>query len=370
MHSQEYSYSRPGPVDFASALERASTPEKSPVDNNSDKASKAQPYEEHDPYNNRNISSILSRIADEGPANLNRKDNTAQKKDVSRRTTVEAQRLPEDTYTPSIPAGADQHVATPQSSIFDEADFGDAEQKNGKKYSLWQQSALLVLIAVLSVTGFLLYQLTLQAGELSEVLRLQAGQSVINNSTDELPRAVLPGLDNLGNALTELKQELHEIRIDQQKTNKRLNMNKTDELDLQLMYTTIANHDPGDLKKEFEMILDGVRDIGVEAGTEALKKVSLPKNRTPTNNAIRPVQKDSANQLVVNLATLTSATSARAAYDKLLQAGVTPLIEEVVLNDKKVYRLSVNGFATREAAYGFIAEASEKYGFEGGWIRQ
>jgi hypothetical protein len=371
MHSQEYSYSRSRPADFASALERASTPEKSTVDNQSDKSSKAQSYEEYGPYNNRNISSILSRIADEGPANLNRKDSTTRKKDVSRRTTVEAQRLEEDRYTPSIPASADQHVATPQSLTFDEADLGDTEQKYWKKYSLWQQIALLVLIAVLSVMGFLLYQLTLQAGELSNAVNLQAGQAPIQNSTHELPAEVLRGLTNLGNALSELKQELHEIRIDQQKENKRLDMNKPDELDSLLMYTTTASQHLGDLKAEFGLILDGMRDVEVEAGTGALTEVSLPKKRTMVKDAMRPVQKkDLVNKLVVNLATLTSEAKARAAYEKLLQAGVTPLIEEVVLNDKKVYRLSVDGFSSREEAYGFIAKAGERYGFEGGWIRQ
>jgi len=77
-----------------------------------------------------------------------------------------------------------------------------------------------------------------------------------------------------------------------------------------------------------------------------------------------------SSNLIVNLASLTSKDKARTAFEKLQHSGVTPVIQEVVVNEKMMYRISVDGFATRESASAFIIEAREKYGFGGGWIRQ
>jgi hypothetical protein len=45
-------------------------------------------------------------------------------------------------------------------------------------------------------------------------------------------------------------------------------------------------------------------------------------------------------------------------------------MQEVVVNGKKMYRISAEGFSTPEEAAAFITEAREKYGFDGGWIKQ
>ena len=92
---------------------------------------------------------------------------------------------------------------------------------------------------------------------------------------------------------------------------------------------------------------------------------TIPVTHAPMKQDTSP-----ASLWTVNLVTLTDRNNAKQAYDQLRTAGVAPLIQEVELKGKTVYRLSVDGFATRGAAEKFVKKATENFGFKSGWIRK
>lgn len=365
--------SKPDTADFSSALMRAGATEKQTARNNMDKPATVQMFEEYDPYNNRNLSSVISRITDEGPANLTKRNDTKQGRNTRHIGSVKTRKIPDDKYTPAVPAGNHQH-ALPQSFSFEETDIGDdAEKKSRKTDSAWLQLVLVLLVAVIAAMGFMLYKLTLQTHELSDALRLNEEQILRSDASQQLPPEVLPGLTSLGQSLTDLKAELQGIKAGQKETNSRLDLNIPRNLEPRLMQIASTSEDVSELKNEFDRIQREMHDM--EAEIQVMKKDMPTKQESMTARVPRPAQartkeQDRSSQLVVTLASLTTRDKAMAAYEKLQRSGVSPLIEEVIVNDKKVYRINVDGFSSRASASAFITEANERHGFEGGWIRQ
>jgi predicted nucleic acid-binding Zn-ribbon protein len=374
MQSQHSTYSKPVIADFSSTLIQARAAEKKSARNNIKKPTIVQPFEEYDPYNNRNLSSVISSITDEGPANLDSKNDLKHSRNTRTGDSFEATNIPDDKYTPAIPANGNHQHVLPKSFSFEEIDMGnDEEQSSPKTFAVWHQLVLVLLIAVITVMGFLLYKLTLQTDELSDALRLNEEQLLRASDTQKLPSDVLPRLTSLGQSLTELKTELQGIKAGQQETNSRLDLNTPRDLEPRLMKITSTSEEVSELKNEFNRIQREMLKMETEI---KVIKTEIPKNQGKiTNLEMAPEQSQKqvqfrANQLVVTLASLTTREKALAAYEKLQRSGIAPLIEEIVVNDNKVYRINVDGFSSRAAASAFISEANEKFGFDGGWIRQ
>jgi len=366
MRSQQSTYSRPDRVDFSSTLMQAAAAEKSSARNRSDKAAGVPPFEEYDPYNNRNLSSVLSRITDEGPANLQKKEGVSQNKNSYHAGPAETIQVPDDRYNTAIPSNDIYQRALPQSFAKDEAGISnDTEQVSQQRSSKWQQLVLLLLVSVIAVMGFVLYQLTLQTDKLSNTLILNEEQILLASNTQKLPPEVQPRLNSLNDALSELKEELQDIKVGYQESDSRLALNIPRELQPRLMKLAAASDDVSALKNEFERIQNEMREMGTDI--KVIKQEIAPEQ---IPEQIPEQMLNPGSGLVVNLASLTSKDRAQAAIEKLQQSGVTPVIQDVVVNGKKVYRISVDGFTTRELASAFIIEARENYGFDGGWIRQ
>lgn len=93
MSSQQSAYTRNGLADFSSALLQATTLEEPSVKRNSNKdfsKVRRQNHEEYDPYNNRNLSSVITRIRDEGPAVSQLNDGLPQHDNVHPGTSAGA----------------------------------------------------------------------------------------------------------------------------------------------------------------------------------------------------------------------------------------------------------------------------------------
>jgi hypothetical protein len=366
MRSQRFSYSRPEQADFRSALMRASQPQKSGLHDQSAKSSAERSFEEYDPYHNRNISSIVSKITDEGPANVHPIKRKPLRKNVANRSTVDNPQLAEDTYSPSKPPQTAPEQVAAQPFTFNEAEFGEETKASGQiKHPILYQSALLSLAAVVAVIGFLLYQLTLKADEFSQALHLEEEQLILAKGAQESLPEMLPQLNSLGETLSELKAELHGIKVGQQ-TYQNQETNRPEKMLQWTMPVSVKGDELGVLKHDLKRILNS-RHV------PELRRVTVQgqQQQSTSMGEIKTVQDEHVpNKLVVNLVSLTSREKAQAAHDLLIQAGVSPLIEEAVVNGKQIYRLSVDGFDSRESAQEFIAQVSDKYGFEGGWIRQ
>jgi hypothetical protein len=374
MQAQQSTYSKPDIADFSAALTRASTAKNKSAGKNKNEPPMSPTFEEYDPYNNRNLSSVLSKITDEGPANLTKSNGRKQGRNTRRSDSVDTGKIQDDKYTPAMPENTNHQHLLPQSYTFEDADIGnDAEQVSAKTSSISQQLVLVLLLATICAMGFLLYKLTLQTNELSDALRLNEEQILRSGDTQNLPSELLPRLTSLGQSLKELKVELQGIKAGQQETNNRLDLNTPSELEPRLMQIASTNEEVGELKNEFDRIQREMHEMETE--------INAIKTETPTRQSVIADQKivseqgadqapNRSDQLVVTLASLTTRDKALAAYEKLQRSGVSPLIEEVIVNENKVFRINVEGFSSRASASAFISEANEKYGFDGGWIRK
>lgn len=358
MPSQQNTYTRNGLADFSSALMQATTFEESSVKRNLNKGSSkvtTQNYEEYDPYNNRNLSSVITRIRDEGPAASQLNDGVPQHDNVRPGASAGIKHDPAERHSETMQTVENDQHGTSEYSALD--GHGRNKHTVQKRNTIWQQLVLMLLVSVIAVMGFLLYQLKVQTDEIKEVLRLNEEQILLTSNAQKQSTEVVPGLTSLNEALVELREELIAIKTGYQESDSRLALNIPRELNPQLMKIATASENVSALQNEFVRIQGEMREMGTE--------IKVMKNKiVPEKTHVL------ANSWVVNLAALSSKDKAQAAFDKLQQSAASPVIQEVAVNGKKMYRISAEGFSTPEEAAAFITEAREKYGFDGGWIKQ
>ncbi len=249
---------------------------------------------------------------------------------------------------------SDYHVSS-EKFVLDDPDHGKYTGK--RRNSIWQQLVLMLLVSVIAVMGFLLYQLKAQTDEVRETLRLNEEQTLLNSNAQKQSPEFPPRLTSLSEEIGELREELKAIKTDYQASDNRLALNIPRELKPQLMKIAAASENVNALQTEFNQIQGWVHEMGAE--------IKVIKNKVlPEEVQVLP------NSWVVNLAALSSRDKAQMALEKLRQSAASPVMQEVVVNGKKMYRISAEGFSTPEEAAAFITEARNKYGFDGGWIKQ
>ena len=368
MQSQNSAYSNPRFADFTSAMMRASVPAGTAPQKRDDTTRSRQHQGEAATFRNRNLSSILSRIADDGPADMKpapqKVDRVPGKRAVKSGKPVRS--------TGSRTAAANPSAAEPyvfaQSFSFDDPDIRNTPEQAGRTMNTaWQQVVPMVLFAVIAVMGFFLYQLKMQTDDMK--LALEASQEQVQPADGiQAPSLeVMPKLNSLNRALSDLKQEMQGIKNGYQRSDSKLAVEIPRDLEPRLLEIAAATEIVSVLQDEFERIQDEMREMGGELKV-IRQEMAAPEPAMPdTGSLAEPAQ--AIPNLVVNLASLTSKDKALAAMEKLQQAGVAPLMQQVMVNGQIVFRISVDGFSSRAAASSFIAEAKNKYGFDGGWIR-
>jgi hypothetical protein len=360
MSSQQSTYTRDGRADFSSALMQASTFEKTSAKYNSNKEfskAMAKNYEEYDPYNNRNLNSVITRIRDEGPATSQLNDEAHQnaKTQAEVSAAVRIKQGPAESSSMAMRYGENGQGLSSEYLTHDDREHG--KYAGRKRNAMWQQLVLMLLVSVIAVMGFLLYQLKAQSDEMRVVMRLNEGQILPASNAQKQSSEVTPRLTGLREELVELREELKAIKTDYQASDNKLALNIPRELKPQLMKIAAASENVSTLQNEFDQIQGKMHEMGTE--------IRVIKNEVqPEKMQVLP------NSWVVNLASLSSKDKAQVAFDKLQQSAASPLLQEVIVNGKKMYRISAEGFSTPEEASAFITEAREKYGFEGGWIKQ
>ena len=360
MSSQHNTYARNGLADFSSALVKAATSENNEVETSSIKEpskATAQYNQEYDPFNNRNLSSVITRIRDEGPATKQLTDdvykNASNQAEVSASTRLKQDQA-KSCSTAMQSSENDYHVSS-EKFVLDVPDHGNYAGK--KRNPIWQQLVLMLLVSVIAVMGFLLYQLKTQTDEVRETLRLNEEQTLLNSNAQKQSPEFPSRLTSLSEEIGELREELKAIKTDYQASDNRLALNIPRELKPELMKIAVASENVNALQNEFNQIQGWVHEMGAE--------IRVIKNEiVPEKVQVLP------NSWVVNLAALSSKDKAQVALETLRQSAASPVIQEVVVNGKKMYRISAEGFSTPEEAAAFITEARDKYGFDGGWIKQ
>ncbi len=360
MYSRQGTYSNPDVQDFPSALMHATTPEDiSALEKTSSEAAKnkaASTFDEYDPYDNRNLSSILSRIRDEGPA-IQRPyggENLAENADVAVSVSAAAAEMSGGT------SGGVAHTADREQKVSSDAalsannDLGD--NTGQVKRSAGQQLVLILLVAVIGVMASMLNHLKTQTDEMMTALRMNEEQLLSASKTQHQSNDILPRVSSLSETLAGLREELQAIKSDYQASDNKLASAIPENLKPQLMEIVAASEKFNTLQSELGRIQNKVQEMGTEIND--IKGEIIPE-----------LQPQAADSWVVSLASLSSRDRALAAFNKLQQSGVVPLLQEVIVNGEKMYRLSVDGFSSYETASRFVTEARKKYGFEGGWIR-
>lgn len=368
MHTQHGTYTRPRSSDFSSAMMRASVADRAMPQSkkHGDYTTGRQQQKQPDSYSNRNLSSIISRITDDGPANLQVEQDVNHIKNTHKRNPVQPAQGAGDrskaTVTPD-----DQYLFA-QSFAFDDPGIRDNPQSwNAKKSFLWHQTVLIALCSVIAVMGYFLFQLKMQTEDMKQALDSSQEQILLANSVQSAPPDILPRLSSMNKALTELKQELHGIKLGYQQSDNKLAMDIPRDLEPRLLEIAAASEIVTVLQDEFERIQHDMQKMGSEL--KVIRNGITPVQDPVALVEAGPEQIQNTPNLIVNLASLASKDKAQAAIEKLQQAGVSPRMQQVMVNGKIVFRISVDGFSTRDAAFAFIAEAKNKYGFEGGWIR-
>ena len=339
MYSRDNSYSSEDGVNFSSVLMRASTSDRAMAD----QASAMQMLEDdivdpginqvmHDPAltENKNLSSIITHIRDDGAARLRRKKsahvaNREKQQRVKNVASKQNHRLQQQTLSKPEQKRNNHPTVRSYTSIREDKPVvsTDVENKTRREQGRWQPFLLSLAIAVTAVMGFNLYQLNDQTIDMRATLESYEEQIDKLSSTQKKSSDTLINVSRMKKELIGLKQEVNELENGLASTR--------DEM------TTIRA-----VKEEVK-------------GAIAVKSTPGPLT---------------GGGWVVNLASLSSEQKALAGAAVLEESGIQADVYPIIVNGTMLYRLSVKGFSSRVDAMQFVNKARLQYGFDGGWVWQ
>ncbi|NNE64321.1 MAG: SPOR domain-containing protein [Gammaproteobacteria bacterium] len=289
----------------------------------------------HDPAltENKNLSSIITHIRDDGAARLRHKKtarvaNRKQQQHIKNVAAKQNHRLRQQ--TPSKPEQKRNIHPALQSyrSIHEDKPVVQTavENKSQREQGRWQPFLLSLAIAVTAVMGFNLYQLNDQAIDMRATLESYEAQIDKLSSTQKKSSDTLINVSRMNKELIGLKQEVGVL----------------------------------------ENGLASTRDemTAIRAVKEEVKEVKGAKAVKTTPGRL------TGGGWVVNLASLSSEQKARAGAAVLEKSGIQADVIPAIVNGTMLYRLSVKGFSSRADAMQFVNKARQQYGFDGGWVWQ
>lgn len=104
-------------------------------------------------------------------------------------------------------------------------------------------------------------------------------------------------------------------------------------------------------------------DLSVPVKIESTNTTRVIKQHSPAVQEEKPAFK-------VSLVSLSHHDKAKEIIDKLDMTGLSPKIDEILVNGKPIYRVSVSGFTNKQIATEFIQKAANKFGIKGSRIRK
>ena len=359
MQPQNHTYSSENQLDFSSALMRATSTEPFSAINNLqedfDHIKANQNIADNGIRENRNISSILTNIRDDVSTPSYAEKNTSHN-NVPKTAATDTK--------PSAPVPAKIRAESPVASPFqvtqeNQNDFFHDDNAIIKKprLSLWQPLALSLALTIIVIMGYNLFQLHAQTSQ------LQLSLSRYEESIDELRSTQKSTTDQALNSssvnddLTHLKHQLASIQSGLADYDSRIKQSDMVNLTPQLQEINTIKQDISDMQLLLETTRNQIADISTARDKSSVTTAGKTNSVT-------------SNRWGVNLASLSSKEQVQIGLSMLKKSGKVPVVQEIVVNGATVYRLSVEGFATRKEALQFISTANKKYGFDGGWVRQ
>ncbi|MGB5397477.1 MAG: SPOR domain-containing protein [Gammaproteobacteria bacterium] len=393
MQAQHNTHTSPGLADFSAALMRANRTARQPVESPSPTVARHNTTASaYDSLANRNISSLISQIRDDGPAGASNdipKSSARHAAKQGRPDNVNNVDMLDDDVVDirSMP----KHTAVESNDLL-ELELKMAQSAQQSRSSTGLHFVLIVLITVTAVLGYTVFNLIAQTDELRAAVDVQQGPAAALVPPALIDTASNAQLEQLTGAVQALSSDLITVNTRQQQ--------------LQDLVTAII---PDDFEQQLSS-LSGIETtvVGLQSDLTTIQKtlqtLKTDKKATIQNKPTSPRQAVAVKKLsskpaltassataaattlaattstvtattdtdnwIVNLASLSTEQQAQLAVNRLQKSGIAPMIEEAVVNGKRVYRLSVDGFATRDAALVFIAQAKTRLGFSGGWARR
>ena len=367
MYSRDNSYSTPDQADFSSVFMRATSAEQvsamQMLDEEAVRAATNANTRELARNENRNLSSIIAQIQDEGSAVPQSKKVVRWKRKCTQQSAqtvrTKATSAQQKQTQPGPVAG--NSFNQPDAPVFTSSTVNTASQNSKKEIPAKRQSQslfLLMAMTAVAVMGYYIYQLNDRADALMSVLDSYEEQIEDLSATQAKSSDTLLTVSSMEQTLADIRQELQAVKADYAEFDSKLVKNDVDAQLPKLMELVVVEQNV----RELETTLASTRSemIVMKPVTEDVRGVHEVKSeQTPHRGG-----------WVVNLASLSSMEQARIGATMLEKSGRVPVIQEIMVNGRTLYRLSVEGFTTRNEAVQFISEAKKQYGFEGGWVRQ
>ncbi len=303
---------------------------------------------------NHHLSSVLSQIQDNGPAQTNsgrQKYRDQVPQETKSRNTASARQNGDELYddTVSISSGSGEGKTQYQAESL-------SSSKKEISPGVWLQLLLLLISAALLAST--LFRLDAQTNTIENSLSVydETIDEKIQESVDLQRGNSTDGTSKIKAALQSLQKELQLIKTDYSTLDKKYVEMAQNKASLETQNMT-AQEDVSTFKYEILSLkseLQTVKDKLNLTGTE--KRFAA---ETPVNNG-----------LTVALASLTNKNRAEKIVQQLYAEGLVPSIKQAIVNGKRVYRLSVSGFYNMDEAESFIRKADKKYGMKDSRIRK
>ena len=355
MISQESIYTDTALSDFSSALLRANSNDQD-IDTTGERSVPVS-SNEYSSAGNRNLSSVLSQIQDDGPAydgsDTSKPDNllnlVTNKNDRSASTSINQQNS--ESNKTELNQEAVQDYST--NELLRKAMLSADDTEERSKSSSWPQMLLMLFVAIVSVASLVMIYTKTNAMEAT----LNLYDARIKDSEASKNIELSPKIMSINETLQSVQQELQLIKTDNP--------------------ASVDNRVPAQsneavaINENVSALEDEILILKSELNT-ANKKLKAKDNADSTAKKVASMNLASTKLegWVVNLASFTNKNSAQKKAEQLSAAGLSPSLQQAVVKGSQVYRLSVGGFENRSDAELFIREAGDKYGLKNGWVRK
>ncbi len=291
---------------------------------------------------NKNISSVLSQIQDEGPAysETKERDNLVQLK------TEAKQKI-------NVPPSNDRREKDVFSteSLLEQDDFYNSSSDKKKSWVLY-----LVILSLTVCSMFFMYKMDDRANKIEALLI----------AYDEGEQGTIAAYNNESETIIQLNAELLSMK------NELLLINSNTKTEIQeiekISHVVILDEIVSTLEDEIQVL-----NMQLDKANNDLK-IQFSENEPLTviknNIKITTSEKQMKTSWKVNLAALSNKNKVDEIVTQLKADSLKPLIDEVMINGQLIYRLSVGGFTRFSQAELFVIIAEEEYGMKGGWIKK
>jgi len=298
---------------------------------------------------NRNISSIVSKIRDEGAAfgeeiktgkrkiktnNIKKLSPRIEKKKECRRKVARIRNQPEVRLQERIPV---ESIA----------------QQNVKNNRVILYSAIILALLLVSGSGFMFYQIQQQTRVIRRTLASYKKDVTDKQKNLDVARLVKINMIAVNQKLTHLSDELIHI-----KASYKDNIRQRIKVQAHNKLSGIDNHSD---KKIASRQLATLTRRPVSKLTTKRSSVRTIASRIPVQQ--KPVM------YAINLVAFSDEKKAHQQLNQLKAAGLLPALDAIRIDGRKLYRLSLDGFSTRDEASRYASIIKQKYGFNG-WVQQ